>query len=89
LSNLVNTRQKFKAFGRGKIEWIDHKNNALLIYKRTFENENIMVMQNLGKEEIICDAEGSLGDHDLLGQEMIYRNNHLVVPAYSFYWIQL
>jgi maltose alpha-D-glucosyltransferase/alpha-amylase len=89
LSNLVNTRQKFKAFGRGEIKWIEHPNESLLIYQRSFNNENIMVMQNLSSEDIICNKEGSVGDHDLLGQEIVYKNNTLVVPAYSFYWIQL
>ncbi len=89
LSNMVKSRQKFKAFGRGQMKWIEYKNNALLIYQRTLENENIMVMQNLSATDIVCDREGSVGEKDILGQELIYQNNTLVVPAHSFYWIQL
>lgn len=89
LSNMVQNRNKFKAFGRGAIKWIDHHNDSMLIYQRTYEDENILVMQNLSKQEIVCDKKGSLGEKDILGQELKYQNETLVVPPYSFYWIKL
>ncbi len=89
LSNMIQNRKKFGAFGRGEMKWIDHHNKALLIYQRSFENENILIMQNLSKTDIICDKEGSLGEKDILGQTLKYESGKLVVPAYSYYWIKL
>lgn len=89
LSNMVKTRQQFKAFGRGEIKWIDHQNKSLLIYQRSYKNDPILVMQNLSKEEIVYNKKGSLGEKDILGQELKYRHETLVVPPYSFYWIKM
>lgn len=89
LSNMIQNRNKFKAFGRGAIKWMDHHNKSLLVFQRTYENENILVIQNLSREEIDCDKEEFRGEKDILGQDLTYRNNTLILPPYSFYWIKL
>jgi maltose alpha-D-glucosyltransferase / alpha-amylase len=54
---MVNTRNLYQCFGRGKIEWLeltDKNNNALddvLIYKRFDDKDELLIIQNLSDEE--------------------------------------
>ncbi len=86
LKKLINTRKQFKAFGRGNIEWIDKSNSSLLVFKRKFETEELLIIHNLSKTEQVLDFE-ILAKQDLLNQELVSKNGQLIVPAQSFYWI--
>ncbi len=91
LKNLVNTRKQFKAFGRGSIEWISSKeseNTSLLAFKRTYKNEELLILHNLGKEDALFEF-ATESKEDLLGQELQSENNKLVVPRGGFYWLNL
>lgn len=86
LKNLINTRKKFAAFGRGSIEWINHSNDSILAFKRKFQNEELLILHNLGKEEASIDFEIAASE-DLLGQKIQSKNNKLIIPKGSYYWI--
>lgn len=89
LKKLVNTRKLFKAFGRGSIEWLDIKRNpqnALLAFKRKYKNEELLILHNLGKTEQLFDIQLNT-EKDILDQELHLKNNKLLIPAGSFYWL--
>jgi len=86
LKNLINTRKKFAAFGRGSIEWINNSNDSILAFKRKFQNEELLILHNLGKEEASIDFEIAASE-DLLGQKIQSKNNKLIIPKGSYYWI--
>ncbi len=86
LKNLINTRKKFAAFGRGSIEWINHSNDSILAFKRKFQNEELLILHNLGKEEASIDFEKAASE-DLLGRKIQSKNNKLIIPKGSYYWI--
>ncbi len=89
LSNMLQTRKKYKTFGRGKIQWQNTKSPSLLIYKRIFKEEEILVVQNLSEKEIIFEYDAVLPEKDILGQEINKNDKGLSLSGYSFRWIKL
>lgn len=89
LSTMVNARNKYKAFGRGEIEWLENNELGLLSFKREFENEEILVLINLSGTDISYDYDGHFPFQDILGQNIRTLKNKVMIPAYSYYWIAL
>ncbi len=89
LSTMVNARNKYKAFGRGNIEWLENNELGLLSYKRKYENEEILVLINLSGTDISYEYDGRFPFQDILGQNILTLKNKVLVPSYSSYWISL
>ena len=98
VKNLIVSRKKFKAFGRGKIEWLTPKNvenqdiDSILMYKRRFEKEEILIIQNLSNQTVELKIEGLLLSNpvrDLLGNSLNFnsQNASIIVNPVGYYWI--
>lgn len=46
---IINMRKKFKAFGRGSMEFINTENSKVLAFTRVYEEEIILVVVNLSR----------------------------------------
>lgn len=90
LSKMIQTRKSHKSFGRGSITWDQDKNDkAILAYTRTYEDENLLIVQNLSDKNVNYPLN-TVEEIDLLGQPLIKTiKNHLVIPPYGFYWVEL
>lgn len=89
LKKLVNTRKRYKAFGRGSIEWMNKsisQSDSCLAFTRKFKDEELLILHNLGKNDQILDIEINTSI-DLLEQTIKKQDAKLVVPAGSFYWL--
>ncbi len=57
ISGLLNTRKEHKVFGRGELDFVDVRNQGnevphqILAYLRTYENEKVLVINNLSSEK--------------------------------------
>ncbi len=49
IRRLIATRKRFKAFGRGSIQFLASDNSKVLTFLRTYEQENILVVANLSR----------------------------------------
>jgi maltose alpha-D-glucosyltransferase/alpha-amylase len=49
--NMIHTRKKYPAFGRGDFQWIDCYNEAIAAYTRTYEDQIIYVFNNMSARE--------------------------------------
>lgn len=49
MRRMIDLRRKFKAFGRGSIEFLMHDNPKVLTFLRRHEDESILVMVNLSR----------------------------------------
>jgi maltose alpha-D-glucosyltransferase/alpha-amylase len=94
---LITTRNKYKAFGRGAIEWITAKDRegsgipSILCYKRKYNGEHILVIQNLSGKALWIHVPGPdiRDDHDLLGRQISCGSlsGHLLMQPFAFHWI--
>ena len=49
MKRIIDLRQRYKAFGRGTIEFLHPDNRKVLAYVRRYEDENILVVANLSR----------------------------------------
>ncbi len=54
LSNMLKIRSQYQAFGKGDIQWVDSTTlaDSLLMYTRSWENENLFIVQNLSHNSV-------------------------------------
>ncbi len=97
IKTMVNTRNRFRCFGRGDIHWIDvyddkgEKKNEVLAFIRTYDNEKLLIVHNLSDREVKADfSQYALPEIDLLGQKPnIGENGTLSLQNYGYFWISL
>ncbi len=49
MKRIIGMRKKYKAFGRGDIEFLSPTNSKIIAYTRTYEDEKILVLGNLSR----------------------------------------
>ena len=94
---MVNTRNHYKCFGRGKIEWVDvddskgNKHKEVLAFTRSFHDEKLLIINNLSdKETSLNIKQFEFPDVDVLRQELIFvKNDKLQLNEYGYYWISI
>jgi maltose alpha-D-glucosyltransferase/alpha-amylase len=98
---LVALRRRYRAFGRGKLEFLYPENRKVLAFTRTFEGsegaEVILVVANLSRfmqcAELDLTAYQGLVPVELFGQAQLPRiGEHpylLTLGPHSFYWFAL
>jgi len=87
LSIMLQTRKRYSAFSRGEIIWQKHDNQAILAYRRRYQNEDLLIIQNLSDKESSYQMNTHIPETDLLGQKIISKNHEIRIPKHSFYWI--
>jgi maltose alpha-D-glucosyltransferase/alpha-amylase len=61
MKRIINTRRKYKAFGRGDMKFINTENPKILAFTRTYEDETMLVIANLSR--YIQPVELDLGEY--------------------------
>lgn len=97
MKRLIALRKKYKAFGRGTLEFLQPDNRTILAFLRRFENERILVVANLSRfvQYVELDLTPFRG---LVPVELFGRNPFppitdrpylLTLGPHSFYWFDL
>jgi maltose alpha-D-glucosyltransferase/alpha-amylase len=94
---LIAMRKQFKAFGRGKTEFLHPENTKILAFIRHYEDENVMVVANLSRfvqyVELDLSTFSGMVPVELFGQTrfpVIEENPFpLTLGPHSFYWFSL
>jgi len=90
-------RRQFKAFGRGRIEFLPSDNTKVLTFLRSFEDENVLVVANLSR---YCQAvQIQMPDCAGFSVHEIFSDNRfpditeapytVTLAPHSFYWFTL
>jgi maltose alpha-D-glucosyltransferase/alpha-amylase len=97
MKRLIALRRRFKAFGRGALEFLHPANSKVLAFIRRHEDERILVVANLSRhsqfvELDLSEFEGMV-PVELFGQTDFPRIGelpYLLTPApHAFYWFAL
>jgi len=96
LKRMIAVRKAHRAFGRGTCEFLELENPTVLAYIRCFEDETILVVNNLSAftQTVSLPMTGWSGDHpiDLLTQKefpSLTLPFSLTLAPYAFYWFVL
>ncbi len=97
MKRAIAVRKKYRAFGRGEIEFLSPSNSKVLAFLRKFKDETILVVANLSRFSQVVELNLS----NFTGStpvELFSRNKFpaikdayymLTMNAYDFYWFQL
>jgi maltose alpha-D-glucosyltransferase/alpha-amylase len=87
-------RQRFKAFGRGKIVFIDSSNSKILSFARTYENQKLIIVSNLSKYSQAASLD--LKDYAGSGLTEVFSQNvfpkvedkryPITIGPYGYFW---
>jgi len=93
ISGMLNTRKDHQAFGRGDLKFIDVRDisgepkNQLLSYLRTYNDEKIMVINNLSSEKVV--VKNPLENENMAMLTMngfSMENDNMVLQPNGFAW---
>ena len=80
LKRMIHIRRSCPAFGRGSLEWVEICDPAgkplkeILAYKRNYENDEILIIQNLSSKAVACDLTKYANCHNLLSHGSVFGN---------------
>lgn len=97
MKRIIALRKRFKAFGRGSVEFLNPENRKILAYLRRYEGENILVVANLSHfaQQTQLELAGFTGWRpvDLFGRvpfaPIVDNKYYFTLGPYSFYWFSL
>ncbi|MBT8296411.1 MAG: maltose alpha-D-glucosyltransferase, partial [Gramella sp.] len=97
MKRIIGMRKKYKAFGRGDIEFLSPSNSKIIAYTRTFEDEEILVLGNLSR--FSQPAELDLEDYKGYTPVEVFSHNRFpqiserpylfTLSPYGYYWFVL
>ncbi|MCC8360351.1 maltose alpha-D-glucosyltransferase [Salinimicrobium sediminilitoris] len=97
MKRIISMRKKFKAFGRGDINFLSPSNAKIIAYTRTFEDEDILVLGNLSRfpqaAELDLEAyEGYIPVEVFSHNKFPRVTEHpylFTMAPHGYYWFQL
>ena len=97
MKRLISTRKRYKAFGRGTMEFLHPENRKILAFVRRYEEETILVVANLSRFvqcfELDLSAFKGMVPVELSGgthfPEVGDRPYFLNLGPFAFYWFAL
>jgi maltose alpha-D-glucosyltransferase/alpha-amylase len=97
MKRIISLRKRFKAFGRGNLEFLYPENRKILAFIRRYEDETILVVANLSR--LVQHTNLDLGEFN--GRVPVEISGHVEFPRigevpyfitlspYAFYWFSI
>jgi maltose alpha-D-glucosyltransferase/alpha-amylase len=94
---MIRVRKSFKAFGRGTLEFLTHKNPKILAYIRAYQDEILLIVNNLSRYvqpvELDLKKYNGLEPVELWGNVKFPKIGELpyflTLGPHGFYWFRL
>ena len=90
MKKMIQIRKQFQAFGKGRMEWVETGNSAVAAYIRKYEDETLLILNNLGSSSQTVNLPSEyFGDvTDLLTDNHFPLEASLVLQPYSHVWLK-
>jgi maltose alpha-D-glucosyltransferase/alpha-amylase len=97
VKRLIALRKRYRAFGRGTLEFLYPKNHKVFVFVRRYQNEQVLVVANLSRfvqyVELDLAAFKGMVPVEMLGQTKLPPIGELpyllTLGPYAFYWLSL
>lgn len=90
ISRMVNIRKQHYAFGSGTMEWVETNNPSLAVYKREYQGETLLIVNNLtGGSQTASFASAHEAEYvDLLSDTEHRIETSLTLEPYAHLWLR-
>lgn len=97
MKRLIRLRKRYKAFGRGDIQFLSPENPKVLAFTRSYKDEHLLIIANLSRHPQVADLQlpGFEGYQlrEVFGRTWfpsVQRGaNRFTLGAYGYYWFAL
>jgi len=97
MKRMISIRKRYKAFGRGGIQFLEPENSKVLAFTRSFEGEHLLVVANLSRHSQVVSLELPEFEQytpvEAFGQArfpVVERGaNRFTLGPYGYYWFAL
>ena len=94
---LIKMRKRFKVFGRGKITFFESDNTKVIVFVRTYKDEQILVVANLSRYALAANVEmpslKGLTPVEVFSQNKFQKIGSKPYPftlfPYGYFWFKL
>ncbi len=88
IRHMIAVRKEYHAFGRGNFEWVDLQNHHVAAFKRSYQGEVVIAINNLSdsSQTISMETKKSTKLVDLLTKKSFDLQNIELAP-YQFLWL--
>jgi len=90
IRRMIDIRKQTPALGHGSMEWIQTENPALAAYQRTFDDQTILVLNNLSDAHqsvsLPADLQGNF--IDLFSDEVRSTQGSLTMSPHGYLWLK-
>ena len=90
LSKMLKLRSQHKAFGRGDIQWLSSPHKNILMYKRTYGQDCMLIVQNLSSDTTQLQID-ELVSKEILGNNVNWNasTKQLSMKAHAYQWFKI
>jgi maltose alpha-D-glucosyltransferase/alpha-amylase len=90
MKGFIATHKAHKAFGWGDFEWIDVQNKNVAAYTRSFQNERLIILNNLQDSDQVINLSIDLKKNviDILTGQSIKMPVEVLSP-YQYLWLSI
>ena len=89
IRHMIATRKQFQVFGLGKFDWVDVNSQAVVAYKRTYQDQQFLLLHNLSDLPVeVRLPEAASGYSDVLSGTD-FKDQNLTLQAYQYLWLKL
>jgi len=91
ISRMVNVRKQHQTFGRGTMEWIKTDNPSFAIYVRKYQDETLLIINNLSSAEQKVTFPSTFQTRyiDLIADIELQIGSPLTLEPHTFLWLKL
>ncbi len=90
ISRMVGIRKEHHAFGRGTMEWIETNNASIAAYKREYQGETLLIVNNLtnDRQKTFLFPEHKTRYVNLLSGVELRIETSLALEPYAYLWLK-
>ena len=87
IRHMISVRKEYPAFGQGNFEWIDLGIQALAVYRRHYQKDHFLIINNLGNQVLDLNLpQYPRGYLNVLNGDTIEKT-HLGLGPYQYLWL--
>jgi maltose alpha-D-glucosyltransferase/alpha-amylase len=86
LKHALRVRRQHAAFGQGELQLLSTANPTLLAYWRIYQNDRVLVINNLSDHDQTIELPDQSTCRDLLSNSLV--THHSSLSPYQFLWLQ-
>ena len=88
IRHMIATRKQFQVFGLGKFDWVDVNSQAVVAYKRTYQDQQFLLLHNFSDQPVeVRLPEAASGYSDVLSGTD-FKDQNLTLQAYQYLWLK-